>query len=70
MKTTSGARTPRSEACPFWKAIVLPTATTTQVRPDVLEETDGPMLLNGLQGLNHQENQVPRSRILLPDRSS
>jgi putative restriction endonuclease len=38
------------------------------VRPDVLEEEDGPMLLHGLQGLNSQKIVLPRSKLLLPDR--
>ena len=32
-----------------------------EVRPDVLDEEDGPMLLHGLQGLNEKRIFVPRS---------
>ena len=38
------------------------------VRPDVLEEEDGPMLRHGLQGIHRQEITVPGRRSDLPDR--
>jgi putative restriction endonuclease len=38
------------------------------VRSDILEESDGPMLRFGLQGIHHQTISVPRSSDLRPDR--
>jgi putative restriction endonuclease len=38
-----------------------------EIRPDVLHETDGPMLLHGLQGAHNQRIVVPR---LVPERPS
>ena len=38
-----------------------------EVRRDVLEEEDGPMLLHGLKGLHEQRIILPRSRELYPD---
>jgi putative restriction endonuclease len=40
-----------------------------EVRQSILRETDGPMLLHGLQGLHLQEIVLPRSEALQPDRS-
>lgn len=40
-----------------------------EVRESILLETDGPMLLHGLQGLHLQEIVLPRSVALQPDRS-
>lgn len=40
-----------------------------EVRQSILAETDGPMLLHGLQGLHLQEIVLPRSAALQPDRS-
>lgn len=40
-----------------------------EVRQSILLETDGPMLLHGLQGLHMQEIVLPRSEALQPDRS-
>jgi putative restriction endonuclease len=37
-----------------------------EIRQDVLEETDGPMLLHGLQGVHHTALHVPRSAKLAP----
>jgi putative restriction endonuclease len=37
-----------------------------EVRKDVLEETDGPMLLHGLQGLNKKPILLPGSADLRP----
>ncbi|MBM4354427.1 MAG: HNH endonuclease [Deltaproteobacteria bacterium] len=39
-----------------------------QVRQDVLEETDGPMLLHGLQGMHERKLELPSRRIWYPDR--
>jgi putative restriction endonuclease len=39
-----------------------------EVRQSILLETDGPMLLHGLQGLHLQEIVLPRSEALQPDR--
>jgi predicted restriction endonuclease len=33
-----------------------------EVREDVLRESDGPMLIHGLQGFHQQQIRVPRSR--------
>ena len=38
-----------------------------EVREDVLDEEDGPMLLHGLKGLHMQEIHLPRTRALYPD---
>jgi putative restriction endonuclease len=38
------------------------------VREDVLAETDGPMLLHGLQEMQGQKLTVPRTQRLKPDR--
>jgi len=38
-----------------------------EVRQDVMEESDGPMLLHGLQGLNHQRILLPRDPVKRPD---
>lgn len=38
-----------------------------EVRRDVLEEEDGPMLLHGLKGLHEQRIILPRSKELYPD---
>ena len=38
------------------------------VRQDIMEETDGPMLRHGLQGLHHGRIVLPRHRVDLPDR--
>ena len=37
------------------------------VRRDVLDETDGPMLLHGLQGLHNTQILIPRRTDLRPD---
>ena len=37
------------------------------VRADVLKESDGPMLLHGLQGLHNTKIIVPRNQNLRPD---
>jgi putative restriction endonuclease len=39
-----------------------------EVRPDILEEEDGPMLQHGLKGLHRQRIQLPRNIRLRPDR--
>lgn len=39
-----------------------------EVRRDVLEETDGPMLIHGLQGFHGQAIRVPRREMDRPDR--
>jgi len=39
-----------------------------EVRRDLMAESDGPMLLHGLQGLNKQRIQLPRDAGQLPDR--
>jgi putative restriction endonuclease len=39
-----------------------------RVRPDVLREKDGPMLLHGLQGLNGSKIILPNSERLMPDK--
>ena len=39
-----------------------------EVRLDVLEEVDGPMLEHGLQGFHQQSIQIPRREILRPNR--
>ena len=39
-----------------------------EVRRDVMEESDGPMLLHGLQGLNRQRIVLPRDPVKRPDR--
>jgi putative restriction endonuclease len=41
---------------------------TVEVRRSVLEETDGPMLRHGLQGVHNQRIWTPRSTELKPDR--
>lgn len=38
-----------------------------EVRHDLLEESDGPMLLHGLQGIHHTRLHVPRVREWMPD---
>ena len=38
-----------------------------EVRPDLLEEHDGPMLVHGLQGLQGTRIILPRARELRPD---
>jgi putative restriction endonuclease len=38
-----------------------------RVRPDILQEEDGPMLLHGLQGLNGKTIVLPQSKKLFPD---
>ena len=38
-----------------------------KIRKDVLEETDGPMLLHGLQGLHQTRLKIPRKIDLRPD---
>ncbi len=42
---------------------------TVDVRRSILEETDGPMLLHGLQGIHNQRIWTPRSNDLKPDRA-
>jgi putative restriction endonuclease len=39
-----------------------------EIRADLLNETDGPMLKHGLQGLHHQEILLPRDAAKRPDR--
>jgi putative restriction endonuclease len=39
-----------------------------EVRPSILEETDGPMLLIGLQRIHGERIQLPARAALLPDR--
>jgi putative restriction endonuclease len=39
-----------------------------EVREDVLQETDGPMLVHGLQGFNGQLIRLPRVERQRPDR--
>lgn len=39
-----------------------------RVRPDILEEDDGPTLVHGIQALHRQKLLVPRARELRPDR--
>jgi putative restriction endonuclease len=41
---------------------------TIEVRRSILEETDGPMLIHGLQGLNDRPIYLPREASLQPDR--
>ena len=41
---------------------------TVEVRRSILEETDGPMLIHGLQGLHDQPIYLPREVSLEPDR--
>jgi putative restriction endonuclease len=38
-----------------------------QVRPDVLEEEDGPMLLHGLKGMHGERILLPRRATHKPD---
>jgi putative restriction endonuclease len=38
-----------------------------EVRPDVLQERDGPMLIHGLQGLHERMIELPRSAAARPD---
>jgi putative restriction endonuclease len=38
-----------------------------EVRKDIMEEEDGPMLMHGLQGLHHNKIVLPTSRHQLPD---
>ena len=38
-----------------------------QVREDIMAETDGPMLLHGLQGLNNTKLVIPKNHDLRPD---
>jgi putative restriction endonuclease len=38
-----------------------------EVRKDIMDEEDGPMLMHGLQGLHHNKIVLPTSRHLLPD---
>lgn len=38
-----------------------------QIRRDIMQETDGPMLKHGLQGLHNQKMQLPHQRDLQPD---
>jgi putative restriction endonuclease len=40
-----------------------------EVRNDVLQETDGPMLLHGLQGFNGQPIRLPRADLQKPSRA-
>jgi putative restriction endonuclease len=40
-----------------------------EVRRDVLEESDGPMLIHGLQGFHGQAIRVPSRQHLRPDAS-
>jgi putative restriction endonuclease len=37
------------------------------IRPDILGETDGPMLRHGLQGLNNTRLLLPKKKDLQPD---
>ena len=39
-----------------------------EVRPDILEESDGPMLLHGLQGMHEKRIILPTSPAFRPDR--
>lgn len=39
-----------------------------EIRLDVLEEEDGPMLQHGLQGFHGRDVDVPRSQLLRPRR--
>ena len=41
---------------------------TIEVRRSILEETDGPMLIHGLQGLHDQAIYLPKEASLQPDR--
>jgi putative restriction endonuclease len=41
---------------------------TVEVRKDVLDEADGPMLLHGLQGMNKKQIIIPRPLELRPDK--
>ena len=41
---------------------------TIEVRRSILEETDGPMLIHGLQGLHDRPIYLPREQSLQPDR--
>ena len=41
---------------------------TIEVRRSILEETDGPMLIHGLQGLHDRTIYLPREASLQPDR--
>ena len=41
---------------------------TIEVRPSILEESDGPMLIHALQGLHGQPIYLPREASLQPDR--
>ena len=41
---------------------------TIEVRRSILEETDGPMLIHGLQGLHGRQIYLPRETTLQPDR--
>jgi len=38
-----------------------------EVRKDIMEEEDGPMLMHGLKGIHHNKIVLPTSRHLLPD---
>ena len=38
-----------------------------EIREDVLNEVDGPMLIHGLQGWNGKALRVPRQQMLRPD---
>jgi putative restriction endonuclease len=38
-----------------------------EVRKDIMDEEDGPMLLHGLQGIHHNKIVLPASKRLLPD---
>jgi putative restriction endonuclease len=40
-----------------------------EVRKDIMDEEDGPMLMHGLQGLHHNKMVLPTSRQLFPDRT-
>jgi putative restriction endonuclease len=40
-----------------------------EVRKDILEEADGPMLLHGLQGMNKKAIVLPRSAEQRPDKA-
>lgn len=48
--------------------ISVTSAYTVEVRPSVLEEDDGPMLLHGLQEVHGWGIELPRRRAELPDR--
>ena len=39
-----------------------------ELRPDILDEADGPMLEHGLQGFHHKPLIVPRANALKPRR--